>query len=34
MSDGGMVFSGFCCGFLAVDLKDIMLCCKYEGEFL
>ena len=30
--DGGMVFGAFCCGFTAFDLKDINICCQYEGE--
>jgi hypothetical protein len=32
--EGGCVLKGFCCGFTAIDLDDIALCCKYESEFL
>jgi len=31
-SEGGIVYSGHCCGFTALDFSDIALCLQMEQE--
>jgi hypothetical protein len=31
-TDGGKIFSGFCCAFTACDFNDINLCLHFENE--